>query len=91
MRPRTLKKQNERFLLDTFLASANITAEVVDDMNESPDVIIRVGKDIVGVEISEIFANTAGPDDSYPLQARESLAQRIVTRASEIYRESGAQ
>ncbi len=91
MPPRSAKKQYERFLLDTFLATAKIDAEVVDDSSESPDVIIRVGQHAVGVEITEMFNENAGVSGSPPLQARESFAQRIVNRASEIYRESGAQ
>lgn len=87
-RPVSAKKQYERFLLDTFLAAAKIDAEIVDDSNESPDIVIAVGQDSVGVEITELFNDTAG---TFSLQARESIAQRIVARASEIYRDSGAQ
>jgi hypothetical protein len=90
MRPLSAKKQYERFLLDTFLASARIDAEVVDDKGEAPDVVVRVGQDCVGVEFTELFNDNSDRDESLPLQARESLVQRIVARASEIYRASGA-
>lgn len=88
---RSAKKRYERFLLDTFLAAAKIDAEVADDSSEAPDMVIRVGQDLVGVELTEIFTTGPSPAGTFPLQARESLAQRIVARASEIYRESGAQ
>jgi hypothetical protein len=91
MRSRAAKKHYERFLLQTFLAVAKISAEIVDDSGESPDAVIRIGQDSVGVELTELFNGNAEPDGSFPLQARESLAQRIVRRASEIYRATGAQ
>lgn len=83
------KKQFERFLLEQFLAVAQIEAEIIDVSNEAPDVIIRVGEELVGVEITELFKDQPGAGGS--LQGQESLAQRIVARASELYRESGAQ
>ena len=89
MSSQSTKKKYERFLLDTFLAVAKIDAEIVDDGNEAPDAIIRVGELSVGVEISEIFTAHAGASGSLSPQGRESIAQRIVARASEIYRESG--
>lgn len=88
---RPAKKEYERFLLDTFLAAAKIEAVVVDDTNEAPDIVIRVGPEPVGVELTEIFTSSAGSNGAFPLQARESLAQRIIARASALYRESGAQ
>jgi hypothetical protein len=91
MRSPAAKKQYERFLLDTFLAVANINAEIVDDSGESPDAVIRIGQHSVGVEMTELFHGNADSDGSFPLQARESLAQRIVRRAGAIYRASGAQ
>lgn len=91
MHLQSAKKKYERFLLDTFLKAANIDADIVDDTGESPDFIIRVGQDSVGVEFTEIFNGNADRNGSLPLQARESLAQRIVARASEVYRASGAQ
>lgn len=83
------KKQFERFLLEQFLAAAQIEAEIVDASNEAPDVIIRVGEELVGVEITELFKDQ--PRASGPLQGQESLEQRIVARASQLYRVSGAQ
>ena len=83
------KKQFERFLLEQFLAAAQIEAEIVDASNEAPDVIIRVGEELVGVEITELFKDQPGTSGS--LQGQESLAQRIVANASQLYRESGAQ
>ena len=91
MAPLSTKKQYERFLLDTFLAAAKIDAEIMDDSNESPDFVICVGSDPVGVELTEIFTSSAGSDGTLPLQARESLAQRIIAHASDLYRESRAQ
>jgi hypothetical protein len=91
MSRRPAKKLYERFLLDSFLAAAKIDAEIVDDSNESPDAIVRVGESDVGVEITEVFTEHTGASGSLSLQGRESLAQRIVARASEIYRGSHAQ
>ena len=83
------KKLFERFLLEQFLAAAQIEAEIVDADNEAPDVIIRVDDELVGVEITELFQSQQGASGS--LQGQESLTQKIVARASQLYRESGAQ
>ena len=88
LHPRFAKKQYERFLLDTFLATAKIDAEIVDDGCESPDAIIRIGQSSVGIEITELFKSS---NESFSLQARESIARRIVARAGEIYRALSAQ
>lgn len=90
MHPKSTKKQYERYLLDAFLAAAKIDVEVLDDVNEAPDVIVRAGDSFVGVEITELFTQPARNEGAISLQGRESIARKVVDRASEIYRASGA-
>lgn len=83
-----IKKQYERFLLEKFLEASQISAQIVE-AGERPDFIIRIDEQSVGVEVSELFISHS--DGRGPLQEQEALAQRIVSRASQLYRASGAQ
>jgi len=51
------KKQFEGFLLEQFLAAAQIEAEVVDVSKEAPDVILRVGEELK-LKLDELPVNT---------------------------------
>jgi hypothetical protein len=83
------KKQYEQFLLETFLKASSIAAEVLDSTSEAPDFLIGIHEGVVGVELTELFTDRVS--GTVPLQAQESIAQRVVARAGEIYRTSGAQ
>jgi hypothetical protein len=81
------KKQFERFLLEHFLRVAQIDAEIIEDTAEAPDLIIRTGGRLTGVELTELFIEPG--KDGGSQQAQEEIAQRIVKRANEIYRQGG--
>jgi hypothetical protein len=81
------KKQHALFLFERFAEAAKLTREVLDSENESPDLIVRVSGELVGIEITELFVSEDAQGGS--LQARESIAQRIVTKAQRIYETSG--
>jgi hypothetical protein len=89
MKAASTKKQYERYLLEQFLAASQISARVVDDVGEAPDLIVRIDERLVGVEVSELFTPHTDSRDS--LQGQEALAQRILARASQLYGASGAQ
>lgn len=82
------KKKRERGLLEQFLAASEIEAEIVDGLCEAPDFILLVGGRRVGIELTELFVQPGKKRDAP--QARESLANKIVLRAREIYLESGS-
>jgi hypothetical protein len=82
------KKKRERGLLEQFLAASKIEAEIVDGLCEAPDFILLVGGQRVGIELTELFVQPGKKRDAP--QARESLANKIVLRAREIYLESGS-
>ncbi len=84
------QKKHERYLLDAFLTAANIDATIEDDRSECPDMVIRTNEGRVGVEITELFNTATDGDDRHSLKASESNAQKIVSRASEIYCSNGS-
>src|SRR2546428_334118 len=84
----SIKKQYERFLLEQFLEVAGLSGEIVDETGEAPDFIVQIERELVGVEITELFIIEGGRAGN--LQAQETLAQRIVSRAQRLYVLSGA-
>ncbi len=76
------RKDRERHLLERFLSVAEI-AGTISGERESPDFEVTVDGRCVGVEITEVFLQT--PLDQVPLQAQESLTQRIVVAAKQHY------
>jgi hypothetical protein len=87
--PASLKKQHERFVLEQFFRAAKLQGDIVDDISEAPDFIVRFDQELIGIEMTELFL-TDGTDASN-LQAQEALAQRIVSNAQRLYASSGAQ
>jgi len=81
------QKNHERFLLERFIEAAALPAEITAE-REAPDFIVRVEGRTVGIEVTELFIP---PREGRTLrQAQESLSARLVSRAQEIYRASGA-
>jgi len=85
----SLKKQYERFLLEQFLEAASLSGEIVDDNCEAPDFIVSFERELVGIEITELFISNGNRAGN--LQAQESLAQRIISNAQRAYTSSGVQ
>ncbi len=81
------KKQHELFLFERFAEAAKLAPEIMDCENESPDLVVRLSGELVGIEITELFVSEGAGGRS--LQAHESIAQRIVTKAQRIYEASG--
>src|SRR3569623_3624723 len=81
------KKQNELFLFERFAEAAKLSPEIIDSENECPDLVVRLSGEIVGIEITELFVSEVAGGAS--LQAHESIAQRIVSKAHRIYEASG--
>lgn len=81
VRTQSRKKMRERFLLDRFIETAVLRAEIEEE-REAPDFLIRLEGRLVGVEVAEIFISH---DTSKPLQAQESISDRIVARARQRY------
>lgn len=82
-----LKKQYERFLLERFLEAANLAGQIVDDEGEAPDFIVRIERERIGMEVTELFISSGGHNGN--LQAQESLADRIVASAYRLYSSFG--
>lgn len=83
------KRQHERFILEQFFKAAYLQGDIIDDRSEAPDFIVKLGQNLVGIEITELFVTGGGKVQN--LQAQESLAQRIVAKAHLLYRSAGAQ
>jgi len=88
------KKQHERFLLDRFLELQGISPACIE-ARESPDFLIDLEGRKVGIEVTELFIRT-NRSEAHPqpeigplLQAAESNQDKIVSRAREIYFDSG--
>ncbi|MGA2808863.1 MAG: hypothetical protein ABSE87_12065 [Terracidiphilus sp.] len=84
------KKQRERFLLDRFLEHQGITPTRIVP-GESPDFLIDLEGRTVGIELTELFIRS-NKSEANPKPAEESLlkriesnADRIMSRAREIY------
>ena len=81
-------KAEERRILERFLQVTRISGEIIDDVNESPDFLVRLAsQEVVGIEVTELFTGQSGA--SGPLQAHESIADEIVARAWKVYRNAG--
>lgn len=87
--PLTLKKQHERFILEQFFRAANLNGDIVNDRSEAPDFIVKFGHELVGIEVTELYVIRG--DDAGNLQAQESLARRIVSKAQQLYTSCGLQ
>ncbi len=59
------------------------------ELSEKPDFLIRSGNDLIGIEHTEIFC--PGPSHGGSIQAQESLQQRIIEHAKELYLEESPQ
>lgn len=84
------KKRRERFLLDRFLEHQGITHTGIVP-GESPDFLIDIEGRTVGIEVTELFIRSnkseanRQPTKNLLLQEIESITDRIVSRAREIY------
>jgi hypothetical protein len=81
-----LKKQRERFLLERFIHTSKLNAQIVED-REAPDFVVRVGEALVGVEVTELFV-APGKGSSTP-QAQEAVSSQIAVRAQCLYQAAG--
>ena len=81
------RKQRELFLLERFIGSADLPAEIIEE-REEPDFLIRIDGRSVGVEVTEFFISH--DNNSNPMQVQESISSRIVSSAQQIYQTAGA-
>jgi hypothetical protein len=84
----TQKKQRERILLSRFFKVAQLRADIVEE-TEPPDFIVRFENRRIGVELTDLFiSHEVGGNVA---QAQESITQRIVARARNLYEAAGVQ
>lgn len=60
--------------------------EVVDDDNERPDILIRCGYQLIGVEVTKCYSRVSDEDTS---ARTENTLNRVVEEAVKTYNESG--
>lgn len=82
----THKKRRERFLLERFLETAGIAAQVVEE-REAPDFLINTDDGLIGVEVSELFISHETHGNTP--QAQEAISAQIAAKAQRLYQESG--
>lgn len=82
----TYRKERERFLVESFIRTAKIQAEIVE-VREVPDFILRVDDQLTGVEVTELFISDTPGGNS--LQAKEAISSQIVAKAQHMYQEAG--
>src|ERR1051326_4981592 len=87
MRAADPQKNHERLLVERFIESGGLTAEIVEE-RERPDFVIRIEGRLVGMEPTKLFV-PYGQDRAARKQAQESISTRIVLRAREMYQASG--
>lgn len=81
------KKQHERFLLECFVDASRVALDIVEE-REEPDFLVRFEGRLVGVEVTQLYVSH---DANGPLpQAQESISDRIVARARQMYEAAGA-
>ena len=80
------RKERERFLVESFIRTAKIQAEIVE-AREAPDFILRVDNQLTGIEVTELFISDAPGGNS--LQAKEAISSQIIAKAQHIYEETG--
>jgi hypothetical protein len=78
----TLRKRQERHLLERFLAAAGIEVQEIEE-SESPDFILHVESKLVGVELTELFREDTGV--ALQPRAHENITDRIVAAAHRFY------
>ena len=87
-------KQRERFFLDQFLEIQGISPISVQQF-DPPDFLIDLEGRKVGIEVTELFIRTVRskahhlPTKDILLQELESITDRIVSKAREIYLNAG--
>lgn len=80
------KKKRERFLLQRFIDVSKLDMEILEQ-REEPDFFVQTDQSIIGVEVTEMFIShrkSAGV-----LQAQESIADQIVSKAQSLYEVAG--
>lgn len=87
LRTSARKKDHERFLVECFVRTSGIALNIIDEC-EPPDFIVEFEGRRIGLEVTELFIEPDGGFKS--MQARESIASRIVWKARAIYLASGA-
>jgi hypothetical protein len=83
----TQKKELERHYLDRFLA--HLVLPLAGDVNpgEEPDFVIASGDRRIGIEMTELHREHAGP--GRPMQADQAMRKRVIERAKELYDAAG--
>lgn len=81
------KKQHERFLLERFIEASGLAVQIVKE-REEPDFLVRFEERLIGIEVTQLFVSHVA---NGPLpQAQESISDKIVCRARQIYEATGA-
>jgi hypothetical protein len=88
------KKQHERFLLDRFLELQGISPTSIQPL-DPPDFLINLEGREVGIELTELYIKSdksrvhPQPKEEPLLQTVETITNRIVSKAREIYCDVG--
>lgn len=81
------KKEMERHQLDSFKRSWPDFPDCKIEEREEPDFLLRCKERTIGIELTELYWEA--PAVGMPMQARETLLQRIVDRACRMYQAKG--
>lgn len=73
--------------MERLLNLMKIDGHIADDSGEAPDLVIEVGADRIGVEVTEIFQKSY--DAGMLPQARETFARQVLAKAKQIYIDAG--
>jgi len=81
------KKQRERYYLDRFIELLVPPLKGSIETTEEPDFLVTNEAGCLGIEVTELHRTHTG--EGRPLQAEQSMRQRVIERANEIYELSG--
>lgn len=87
MDPSPKKKRYERFLLDQFLTAISLSPQEIIQ-GDSPDFIVNLDGRWIGIELTDIHIDQQ--ENGSPLRKLQSISDEIVSRAQQMYEQSGA-
>lgn len=83
-----MRRERERAHLLHFRKVCSFFPKGKIEVTERPDFVVHTSKGLLGIEHTEMFQ--PGPPHGGSIQAQESLRQRVLDRAKDLYAQSGA-
>jgi len=83
-----VSKEAELFYLERFKENFSNFPQGDIWPDESPDFLVKSANEIIGIEFTHFYRQMSS-ETPFPLQARESVRQKIISQSKSIYDKSG--